>query len=174
MANDLVTRKPNPIDEKILQLAGNHSPEEISAALGGTVSPAKVASHLQVLLKQKDWLTVQQQEQLLMHRLQRILAQLEDQYLTLDSAKVILQYLKAIGDRWDKRAAATQINLESLYGNQARLMAQAIQLAFERALFELQKLHPEVDESEVRLVLGEALPRAIEVIEARNEGDAVE
>ena len=122
-------RKPNPIDDKILRLAGSRSPEEISRALGGTVSPEKVASHLQTLLRQKDWLTATQQDALITYRMQSVLSELEDRFLDIDHAKVILQYLKALGDRLDKRAAATDHDLTTLYSNQGQIMARAYDIA---------------------------------------------
>lgn len=126
-----VVRSANRVDDKILAMAGTHSPEEISLALGGVVSPAKIAAHTQSLLRSKNWLTAAQEDRLITIRLNNMLLDLEERYRTidLDSAKVRLSILKEIGARLDKRAAATTEDLNKLYGNQGRIMAQAFDLA---------------------------------------------
>lgn len=126
-----VARSSNKFDDKVLAMAGTHSPEEISEALGGTVSPAKIAAHTQSLLRSKNWLTATQEDRLITIRLNNMLLDLEDRFRTidLDSVKVRLAILKEIGARLDKRAAATTEDLNKLYGNQGRIMAQAFDLA---------------------------------------------
>jgi len=126
-----VVRSANRVDDKILAMAGTHSPEEISLALGGVVSPAKIAAHTQSLLRSKNWLTATQEDRLITIRLNNMLLDLEERYrnLDLDSVKVRLSILKEIGARLDKRAAATTEDLNKLYGNQGRIMAQAFDLA---------------------------------------------
>lgn len=124
-----VVRAANKVDSKILAMAATHSPEEISIALGGTIKPDKIAAHTQTLLRSKNWLTAAQEDRLLTIRMNNMLIELEARYLDIDNAKIRLSILKELGNRLDKRAAATQEDLDKLYGNQGRIMAKAFDLA---------------------------------------------
>jgi hypothetical protein len=124
-----VARPANRANDAILSLAASHSPEEISVALGNTVSPATIAAHTQTLLKSKNWLTAIQEDRLITIRLNNLLADLERRAWDIDNVKVRLSILKEIGNRLDKRTAATDEDLNKLYGNQGRIMGQAFDLA---------------------------------------------
>lgn len=118
------------IDDKVLSLADRLSPEEISREIGGVLSPAGVRVRLNHLLRERDWLESTQKEQLILRRMNKVIDELEDRTkYDLDSAKVLLQYLKASADRLDKRNAAREIDLNTLYGNQAKIMARAYDIA---------------------------------------------
>lgn len=129
MSGEIQTRPANMIDEKILQYAGSHSPEEISALLGGVVSPAKVAAHTQTLLKSRDWLTQAQEEQLLYLRLQKALTTLENRYMDNDNARILLSYFKEVRAALSSRSGANEVNLNALYANQGRLMGRVVDMA---------------------------------------------
>lgn len=124
-----VARGANKVDATIYQFADSESPAEISRRLGGVISPQAVAARTQTLLASKDWLTTQQEGQLIDLRLRKILVTLEDRFLDIDSAMMQLKLLKEMGNRLDKRAASTSLNLDSLYGNQGKLMAKAYDIA---------------------------------------------
>lgn len=124
-----VARPANKADDAILSLAASHSPEEISIALGGTIKPETIAAHTQTLLKSKNWLTAIQEDRLITIRLNNLLADLERRGWDIDNVKVRLSILKEIGNRLDKRTQATDEDLNKLYGNQGRIMAQAFDLA---------------------------------------------
>ena len=128
-AMEILKRPANKIDDKILQLADSHSPEEISHALNGVVSPAKVAAHTQTLLKSKDWLTDVQEDALISYKMKKVLIGLEGQFMDLDHALARLKVLKEIGNRLDKRKAATDTDLNKLYANQGRIMGQVVDIA---------------------------------------------
>lgn len=119
-------RSVSPIDDKILQLAATHSPEEISLQLGSVASPGRIAARVQTLLRSRDWLTDTQDDLLVTYRLQRMLMEFENQRLDIDNAKMRLSLLKEIGSRLEKRKAATDVDLGRLYGNQGRIMGQAV------------------------------------------------
>lgn len=116
-----------PLDVKLLQLADSFSPEEIGERL--RLSPSAVAARITELLKMRDWLTAAQEDALITLRMKRILAQLEERYLDLDNAMMQLRLLKEIGNRLDKRQAATSVDLNTLYDNQGRIMARAFDIA---------------------------------------------
>ncbi|MEF9944106.1 MAG: hypothetical protein RR758_07985, partial [Burkholderiaceae bacterium] len=117
------------IDKTILRYCEIESPEEISARLGGVITPERVAAQKEKLLTSKKWVDSAQKEELVLHRLGVILAQLESQYLDLDNAMVQLRFLKEIGNRLDKRRAATQVDLETYDMNVAREMTRAYDIA---------------------------------------------
>lgn len=147
----------NRVDQMILSHADSSSPEEISKMLGGMISPAKVAAHTQALLKSKDWLTQTQEEQLVLWELRRTLLQLKDRFMDADMAKVRLAYLKEISARLDKRSGALEVDLNTLYANQGRIMGQAydIALTFIKGAF-----REEIDAAKWDEVKGEALRHA--------------
>lgn len=119
----------NAIDEQILRLADTCSPEEISLIIGGILSPARVAARTADLLKAQDWLTERQQEQLVLRNMRVILRRLSGPHMDLDTAKVSLQYLKAIGDRLDKRAAANEQDLQTYNDNVGRQLGHVVDMA---------------------------------------------
>lgn len=164
---DPQTRPANKVDDKLLQLADSHSAEEISALLGGVLSPKTVASHTKKLLKSKNWLTRAEESQLLLHRLRKVLIELEGKFLDNDNATQRLRYIKEIGARYDARDAATQVDLDVLYGNQAIIMGQAIELALQKALTSLRESYPDLLEGDIRQALRLALPVAAAEIQAR-------
>lgn len=117
------------LDDRILSMADSHSAVEISKKLGGVISPTRVASRTKELLETRDWLTEAQQDSLVIMKMRKVLLHLEGQLLDLDNAKVQLQFLKAIGDRLDKRRAATEVDLNTYHVNVGREMARVYDIA---------------------------------------------
>ena len=108
-------------DEKILGMADYMSPEQISKKLGGAVSAAKIRLQLQRLL-----------EDLLFRRMHMILAKLEripGSQWDLDNLKVQLATLKELGNRFDKRRQANEVDLERYDRNVALEMARVYDIA---------------------------------------------
>lgn len=135
-------RPTNKVDDKIIALAATHSMEEISQALGGILSPAKVGARAQVLFRSKDWLTTAQEDQAINIRFNNILLELESRYMDTENAQNRISVLKEMGKRLDVRRAATQVDLNTLYGNQGRIMGRV----FDKALaFMKGALREEVD-----------------------------
>ena len=101
-------------DEKILGMADYMSPEQISKKLGGAVSAAKI------------------RENLLFRRMHMILAKLEripGSQWDLDNLKVQLATLKELGNRFDKRRQANEVDLERYDRNVALEMARVYDIA---------------------------------------------
>src|SRR5690606_3859221 len=119
------------IDQEILRYAASRSPVEISEKFNGAIEPARVAALTKELLARRDWLTMAEREVMLIIRLENILNDLEAARTAsdYDNAQIQLGYLKELGNRFDKRRAATQVDLNALYNNQAQLMLKAIDLA---------------------------------------------
>lgn len=126
--DELEVLPSNPLDMKLLAMA-DQSPEEISRRLNGVIRPRAVAARLVALTDMPDWLTAQRQDRVLTLRMQAILDQLEARGFDNDNAKTRLAVLKELGNRLDKRAAATNADLNTLYDNQGRIMAQAYDIA---------------------------------------------
>jgi hypothetical protein len=154
----------NKLDERIIQLADHMSPEEISRELGGALSAAHVAARAKQLLKSRDWLTASEQDEIVTWKMRRILSELEKRHLDYDGAKVQLGLLKAIGERLDKRRAATLEEISSLHNNQAQIMYEAIRVMIEKAALG----------DEGRRAVQAALPEAVYVLSARNMGSEIE
>lgn len=152
------------LDERLLLLSDSHSPEEISRELGNVISPARAAVRIKELLKARDWLSAAEQDEIVTWKMRRILQKLEGQYFDEKNAAIQLSALKAIGERLDKRRAATEDEKNALYANQAQIMFDAI-----RAVTEIAKL-----DDEGRAAVREALPEAIYVLAARNVGREIE
>lgn len=114
------------LDDKMLALADTRSVREISEALGGVITPTRVAARIDELLDTRDWLTEAKQDQLNVYKMRRVLSELEGQYLDLDNAKVQLSYLKAIAERLDKRRAATDVDLERYSQNVGRQIGRVV------------------------------------------------
>lgn len=119
----------NGLDLRMLALADSHSAEEISDMLGRTISPAKVALHIKTLLKSKNFLDDAEKDQLITIRMNNILLELEGRHMDIDHAKARLATLKALGDRLDKRRAATTADLNMLYDNQGAIMGRVVDIA---------------------------------------------
>jgi len=171
---ETTARPANAIDHKLLANAASMSPEELSALVGGAIRPDRVAAHVKKLLKARNWLDEAELDSLVTYKLQRILSEMEGRYMDVENATIQLKLLKEVGARLDRRKIATEVDLGVLYGNQARLMAQALTMAMERALSELQKKVPTLAQQDVRAALTEALPHAVLLISEHNRGDELE
>lgn len=117
------------LDDRMLSMADSRSPEEISKALGGVIRPERVAQRITELLDTRDWLSEARQDTLVVMKMRKVLTKLEGQFMTDDVAKIQLAYLKAIGDRLDKRRAATEVDLNTYHVNVGREMARVYDLA---------------------------------------------
>lgn len=126
MSTDVVLSK---IDQTILRYCDSESAEEISRRLGGVITPERVAAQKTVLLTSRRWVDAAEREELVLYRLNRILAELDTRYLDNDNALVQLRFLKEIANRLDKRREATQVDLETYDMNVAREMVRVYDIA---------------------------------------------
>lgn len=121
---ELAKAPANLIDQRLLQNAASMSPDELSRSIEGLMTPVQVAAHVKKLLADRDWLTDAEQDNLITLKLQAILVKLETQFQDNENLELQLKFLKEIGNRLDKRRAATEVDLNTLYGNTGRLMAE--------------------------------------------------
>lgn len=152
-----VVRPANAVDDAILRYAASNSPEEIAHIIGGIVTPERVASRVQELLKSKNWLTLAQQQQRLYLTLSALLAKLQERYMDLDTAKVMLSMIKELFSQTERMGKATEDDLNKLYGNQGLIMARVV----DKSLSYMQgAFRDEIDPAKWEQVYMEALEHA--------------
>lgn len=121
------------IDAVLIQYADVESAAAISFRIGGVLSPTQVAARIDHLVEVPDRLTMLQQDQLITLKMRRVVAQLEewmtDHRASTRTAEVLLGGLERIGNRLDKRQAATEAELSTLYAFQGIAMLESIDLA---------------------------------------------
>lgn len=107
------------IDDALIRHADTLSPEELSVRIGGVLSPEQVAGRIKELLKRRNWLDAAEQDVLVTLKMSRLIAELEDQPRTSRNAEVLIRSLEVLGNRLEKRAKATENDLNTLYAWQA-------------------------------------------------------
>lgn len=117
------------IDQTILRYADSESPEEISARFNGAITPERVAAQAKKLLADANWLTAAEQEELVIRRMRKIVADMEGAYQDLDTQKAQIAALESIAKRLDKRRENIQIDLETYDANVGREMARGYDIA---------------------------------------------
>lgn len=123
--------KLSEMDQVIVRYADTLSPAQISVKLEGALTPEQVMVRTGQLLNADDWLTAAQQDQLVTLKMRQLVVELESQPRTTRNAEVLIRALEAVGGRLDKRAAATERDLSTLYAFQGAVMLDAIQKALE-------------------------------------------
>lgn len=159
-------------DEKILGMADYMSPEQISKKLGGAVSAAKIRLQLQRLLEDVDWITEAQRENLLFRRMHMILAKLESipgSQWDLDNLKVQLATLKELGNRFDKRRQANEVDLERYDRNVGQVLGRVVDLSLS---YMKGALRAEVDADRWDELVQEAILQARSEIERHQAVEA--
>jgi len=161
------------MDRMLLEAAWNrHSYDEMSRLTHGTLSPEQCAQRVQTMLTSHDWATYFQQKLLFMEELNALKAEVWKWAKSGDD-KAVGNLIKILGmiqrqlehDNLDIEAAAQRIT----DGNAAIMLA-----AFERALNSMAesiaaKYGDTMIEGEVVELALEALPAAVEYVEARRE-----
>lgn len=121
--------KLSEVDAVLIQYGDSLSPAALSYKLDGALTPEQCAARLAQLLDAPDWLTAAQQDQLVTLKMRQLIAKLEEMTLTARVAEVIVNALKALGERLDRRAAATEKDLRTLYSFQGQVMLDAVNIA---------------------------------------------
>lgn len=156
-----------PIDKALLQEAAKRkSLEEISAAIGGVLSPAECGTRINQILESRDWLSVLDQKRLILEdaamMLDRLRAQMEQtEWVTKDDANAFRTALKDMLEMIDNVTSKDEAQMMRIVDAHARVMAQAIRLGYERALFELQKTF-DIDERAAYEALEASMPIVFE------------
>lgn len=159
---------------------GQISPEELAKECGST--PARCASRLRELLGNRDWLTVIEQQSLIMEDMARLRTHLFDMVeggeWYDDNGKAhgagdprwsaeLLKTLRAMADMTAIKSQQIREARVVIRGQHADLLVAALERGFDLLLKEIEAEHPEVDADEYReRLVHEILPTAAEQIEA--------
>lgn len=152
------------VDAKILRYADSRSLEQISEIIGGVLSPEAVGARAQVLLKTPDWLTAAQKDQVLLGRMHELLEEIEEYFQDEKTFKLRLDTLKSIGDRLDKRKAATDNDLNMYSRNIGRQIGALVD---ESLAYMKGALREDVDGDRWEQIKEEAMTNAYAKIAAR-------
>ncbi len=158
-----------PIDKQIIQQANlRRSPEEISVATGGVLSPVEVAARITSIIEARDWLSTLDQKRLILDDMAFMIDKLKKQveaseWLTKDDANTYRTALKDMLAMIDNVTLQDEAQMMRISEVHARVMAGAIRLGYERAVFELQKKYP-IDQQEAYEALEAAIPVAFETL----------
>jgi len=159
--------------DKLLLANANKSLEEISALTG--LSPEDAATRLSQLYEDRGVLTDLYRERQLIEDLYDIYEEVKQKAASAaerNSAglyNALRQIITLMFDRLEKARNKNERDLTTVNEFHARIMVGAISLAFEKALFELQKRYPEVDREELQTIMEDALPLALESIDRAND-----
>jgi len=155
------------VDKQIIKLAGQRkSPEEISLAIGGILSPMEVAARITSIIESRDWLSTLDQKRLILDDMAFMIDKLKTQvesveWLHKDDANSYRQALKDMLAMIDNVTLQDEAQMMRISEVHARVMAGAIRLGYERAVFELQRKYP-IEEQEAYEALELAVPVAFE------------
>lgn len=119
--------KLTEVDDLLLRYADTESAQAIAFRLKGEYTPEWVAHRITVLLDTPDWLTAAQQDQLITQKMRSVIARMGDLKFTTRTAEVLINSLDRLGQRLDKRAAATEADLHKLYAFQGTVLIDSLE-----------------------------------------------
>ena len=171
MTTELEPLKESAALNKLLLRNARQSNVVISQRTGIPVE--EVAERLEALLNNPDWRNDLMEEKLLLAEVSMLVDDIRERmsrYNVEDEgwasmARVQLAAIRTMLEQLDKRRKAVNGELALVTRMQAELFAQAIRLAQERAVLNIQKKYPELDGEIIYAEFEEALPGAIEFLE---------
>lgn len=107
-------------------MADRMSFNEMSRELGGVLTAKQCAAKLDELLDAPDWMTAAREDRLITIRMSQILATLEERFQDIDNMTLQLKVLKELGNRLDKRQAATTVDLNTWNANTGRELGRIV------------------------------------------------
>lgn len=176
MSNELAPLVNSPQVNRLLLRNARKPFTEIAELTG--IPVGEVAERLTTLLDSTDMRDDLYEEKLLLAEVGMLVNDIRDRMSRThvedegwaSMARVQLQAIKTLMEQLEKRRKAVDGKLSTLTMDQARLMAEAIKIAQERAILEIERKYPEIDPNVIRLEFDEALPGAIEFLEGRADG----
>lgn len=160
------------MDRKLLAAAADGlSPKEMARVVGDRITPEQAAQRVRTLLESRSWLTNVEQEALVLEGINEILGNLREWVSSgsIDHMKVALSGLKMKLDHLAKNRISPEEAANIVSAGQARIMLSAIQVSMMAAADELARRYPQVAGDEIRQLMIEALPAAVETVEQRIE-----
>lgn len=166
----------SPELNKLLLRNARKSSNSIQAITG--IPAAEVAERLTALLDTPSWRDDLMEEKLILAEIGLLVDDIREkmtQYSVEDEgwasmARVQLAAFKTMLDQLNTRRKAIDGQLAVVSQQQAHLFAQAIKLAQERAVFNIEKKYPDLDTEIIYQEFQAALPAAIQYLED-NAGD---
>jgi hypothetical protein len=158
-----------PVDQKLIRLAGKRmSMEEISHEMGGILTPAECGARISAIIEARDWLSTLDQKRLILDDMAFMVDKLKQQveaaeWLTKDDANTYRAALKDTLDMIDNVTLQDEAQMMRISEVHARVMAGAIRLGYERAVFELPKRY-DISEQEAFEAIEAAIPVAFETL----------
>lgn len=173
------------LDKRLLEMAAEGmSANEMSAQLG--IAPARAAQRVREILREKDFLSILEQEAIAIMELNRLksflweVVERSGPHMETDEdgrdivvlgdprwAATLNKTIDSISRIVNGRRASNDLDRAKIRNSTAQLMYSAIELTFNNLLFQLRAEYPEVDELKIRNMVEDALPRAVAEIEAR-------
>lgn len=123
---EVANRPVNKVDDTILRYADSRSPEEISMLLKGVITPKAVAARTQTLLQTRNWLTLAQEEQLLLLKMHDVLHDIENKYQDDKMLTLRIKALKEIGVVIERRKKTLDVDLTTYSQNVGRVLGQVV------------------------------------------------
>lgn len=161
------------LDRRLLRHA-RKSPAEIERLTG--IPADEVAERLSILLDQRNWRDDLMEEKLLIIQVQDLIHDLQNRLTEAESAeeytmlaRVLTTNVKMMLDQIERRRKNVDADLQRVTVAQAQLMANAISLAAERAVLELERMFPDVPPETVRSAFERGIPEAVKLLEAKSE-----
>lgn len=172
-SKELVPLAESPALNKLLLRNARKSNVEIAEATG--IPVGEVAERLTTLLNNPSWRDDLMEEKLLLAEIGMLVNDIRDRMARRNvedegwasMARVQLQAIKTLIEQMEKRRKAVDGKLALVTLGQAQLMAEAIKIAQERAVLNIEKKYPELDSEIIYAEFNDALPKAIEFLESR-------
>jgi len=155
--------------DRILLANANKSLAEISELTG--LSEKDAATRLSQLYEDKGALHDLYRERQLIEELYDIYNEIKQKAANAAERNAaglynaLRQVMIVMFDKLDKARARNAQDLTTVNEAHARVMFAAISLAFEKAVFELEKRYPEIDRDELDEIMMDALPLAAKALE---------
>lgn len=169
--SETLVRRGKTTDDVLLELSvSGLSPQQISERLRGAISAERVRVRIAAILESPDWLTDAQQERAMLRLVHVNLLELRESIADsdkgdfLDNMKVQLAYIDRIFERYNRRAAATEEDLNTYNQNVGRHLGMVVDgvLAFLRGA-----LRDQLTPDQWETLIAEAMDYARGQIEAK-------
>jgi hypothetical protein len=166
----------SPALNKLLLKNARKSFNEISQITG--IPVGEVAERLTTLLDNRTWRDDLMEEKLLLAEVGMLVDDIRTRMSRFNvedegwasMARVQLQAIKTLMEQMAQRRKDVDGKLSLVTMLQAQLMAEAIRIAQERAVLNIERKYPELDPDVIYAEFEDALPEAIAFLEARADG----
>jgi hypothetical protein len=166
----------SPALNKLLLRNARKSFNEISQITG--IPVGEVAERLTNLLDNRTWRDDLMEEKLLLAEVGMLVDDIRTRMSRFNvedegwasMARVQLQAIKTLMEQMAQRRKDVDGKLSLVTMLQAQLMAEAIRIAQDRAVLNIERKYPDVDPNIIYVEFEEALPEAIAFLEARADG----